>query len=92
LKDAGAYMPSRVMLPTLFVTRLYVFSLSIFVQVSDVVDEIFDMVKPAQPKFGISLSDLENCGVGHTVVTILSDAQVKRSRQLQTTHFIWCQQ
>jgi hypothetical protein len=46
------------------------------VQVSDVVDEIFDMVKPAQPSFGISLSDLENCGVGHTVITILIDAQV----------------
>ena len=42
-------------------------------QLEDVKDEIFDMVKPAQPH-GITLADLVDCKVGHTVVGILTDA------------------
>ena len=42
-------------------------------QLEDVKGEIFDMVKPAQPH-GITLADLVDCKVGHTVVGILTDA------------------
>ncbi len=42
-------------------------------EVEDVKDEIFDMVKPRQPH-GITLADLVDCKVGHTVVGILTDA------------------
>nr|CAD7427343.1 unnamed protein product [Timema monikensis] len=38
----------------------------------DVKDEVFDMVKPANPAW-ITLQDLVNCGQGDTVVTILID-------------------
>ena len=38
----------------------------------DVKDEIFDMVKPADPSL-ITLKDLENCKVGDTVVGMLTD-------------------
>lgn len=38
----------------------------------DVVDEIFDMVKPEDPNF-ITLKDLVECKVGETVVNILTD-------------------
>jgi len=44
-------------------------------EVSDVLNELMDMVKPLRPELGISLADLVNCGVGHTVVTILIDAE-----------------
>ena len=40
--------------------------------VEDVRDEIFDMVKPADPAI-ITLKDLENCKVGDTVVGMLTD-------------------
>ncbi|KAJ8598630.1 hypothetical protein CTAYLR_003062 [Chrysophaeum taylorii] len=39
---------------------------------ADVVDEIFDMVKPAHPRF-ITLQDLQASGVAHTVILILVD-------------------
>uniref|UniRef100_A0A7S2R8D6 Serine/threonine-protein phosphatase 2A regulatory subunit B'' subunit gamma n=1 Tax=Mucochytrium quahogii TaxID=96639 RepID=A0A7S2R8D6_9STRA len=42
------------------------------VQVDDVTDEIFDMCKPAHPA-RISLQDLIECGVGDTIVTMLTD-------------------
>eukprot|EP00697_Spironema_sp_BW2_P002782 gnl/Spiro4/13708_TR7304_c0_g1_i1.p1 gnl/Spiro4/13708_TR7304_c0_g1~~gnl/Spiro4/13708_TR7304_c0_g1_i1.p1 ORF type:complete len:496 (+),score=239.27 gnl/Spiro4/13708_TR7304_c0_g1_i1:32-1519(+) len=42
-------------------------------KLEDVKDEIFDMVKPADPA-KITLQDLVECGVGHTVVTMLTDA------------------
>lgn len=35
-------------------------------------DEIFDMVKPGHPAY-ITLADLKRSGVGHTVVSILTD-------------------
>ncbi|CAN0210046.1 unnamed protein product [Ectocarpus sp. 12 AP-2014] len=38
----------------------------------DVKDEIFDMVKPADPTF-ITLADLLASGAGHTVVSMLID-------------------
>ena len=41
-------------------------------EVEDVKDEIFDMVKPADPSI-ITLSDLISCKVGDTVVGMLSD-------------------
>ena len=41
-------------------------------EVEDVKDEIFDMVKPANPTI-ITLADLINCKVGDTVVGMLSD-------------------
>lgn len=42
------------------------------VSFSDVNDEIFDMVKPADP-CRITLQDLVNCGQGDTVVGVLTD-------------------
>ena len=42
-------------------------------QLEDVKDEIFDMSEAAQPH-GITLADLVDCKVGHTVVGILTDA------------------
>ncbi|XP_060583128.1 serine/threonine-protein phosphatase 2A regulatory subunit B'' subunit gamma-like isoform X1 [Ruditapes philippinarum] len=42
------------------------------VSFQDVKDEIFDMVKPADP-LKITLEDLVNCGKGDTVVSILID-------------------
>ena len=42
------------------------------VEVADVLDEIFDMVRPADP-LKITLEDLTKCGVGNTVVSILVD-------------------
>jgi len=38
----------------------------------DVTDEIFDMCKPRYPG-RITLADLVRCGVGHTIVTMLTD-------------------
>ena len=38
----------------------------------DVKDEIFDMVKPQDP-LRITFQDLVNCGVGHTIVSMLTD-------------------
>ncbi|XP_046355906.1 serine/threonine-protein phosphatase 2A regulatory subunit B'' subunit gamma-like [Haliotis rufescens] len=42
------------------------------VSFQDVKDEVFDMVKPANP-LALSLQDLINCGKGDTVVSILID-------------------
>lgn len=42
------------------------------VNIEDVMNEIFDMVKPADP-YRITLQDLINSGVGDTVVSILTD-------------------
>eukprot|EP00743_Colponemidia_sp_Colp-15_P007803 GILK01008449.1.p1 GENE.GILK01008449.1~~GILK01008449.1.p1 ORF type:complete len:489 (-),score=106.96 GILK01008449.1:92-1462(-) len=42
------------------------------VNMEDVKDEIFDMVKPTNP-LGIALTDLIACGVGDTVVSMLID-------------------
>tara|TARA_B110000008_G_C16608521_1_gene419489 strand:- start:353 stop:610 length:258 start_codon:yes stop_codon:yes gene_type:complete len=39
---------------------------------ADVIDEIFDMVKPKR-KDRITLKDLIDSGVGHTIVSILID-------------------
>jgi len=39
---------------------------------ADVVDEIFDMVKPAKP-LRLTLPDLLRCGVAHTVILMLVD-------------------
>lgn len=44
------------------------------VQVEDVGDEIFDMVRPRDPRF-ITLEDLLACGVGDTVVRMLVDVK-----------------
>ncbi|CAL8102838.1 unnamed protein product [Calicophoron daubneyi] len=41
---------------------------------NDIHNEIFDMVKPANPNF-ITLDDLIKCGKGETVVNILTDLQ-----------------
>ncbi len=38
----------------------------------DIKDEIFDMVKPADPLY-ITLKDLKHSKVGHIIVAILSD-------------------
>jgi len=43
-------------------------------EIADVTDEIFDMVKPANPE-EITLDDLFRSGVGETVVSILIDMQ-----------------
>ena len=42
------------------------------VQIEDVINEIFDMVSPEHP-YRITYEDLLRCGVGHTVVTLLTD-------------------
>eukprot|EP00947_MAST-08B_sp_MAST-8B-sp1_P001881 g1881.t1 len=42
------------------------------VNVEDVKDEIFDMVKPENPA-RITFKDLLDCGVGHTIVLMLTD-------------------
>ncbi|KAJ3047577.1 Serine/threonine-protein phosphatase 2A regulatory subunit B'' subunit gamma [Rhizophlyctis rosea] len=44
------------------------------VDVADVTNEIFDMAHPADPDI-ISLQDLLDCGVGGTIVNILSDTR-----------------
>ena len=53
--------------------------------VEDVTDEIFDMVKPADPH-AITLKDLLECKVGETVVGMLTDVnafwQYDRREQL----------
>ena len=40
----------------------------------DVVDEIFDMVKPKMPE-AITLEDLENSGQADIIITMLIDAK-----------------
>ena len=42
------------------------------VNVEDVKDEIFDMVKPEDPT-RMTLQDLCRCGQGHTIVSMLTD-------------------
>ena len=42
------------------------------VNAEDVKDEIFDMVKPLKPT-EISLQDLISCGVGDTIMSMLTD-------------------
>jgi serine/threonine-protein phosphatase 2A regulatory subunit B'' len=39
-----------------------------------VTDEIFDMANPRDRRF-ITLADLKACGVGHTIVSMLTDVQ-----------------
>ena len=55
--------------------------------VADVKDEIFDMVKPADPMV-ITLKDLVDCKVGETIVGMLTDAnafyQYDRREQLMS--------
>lgn len=43
--------------------------------VDDVIDEVFDMVRPQDPSRGISQEDLLTCGVGSIVVSMLIDVQ-----------------
>jgi Ca2+-binding EF-hand superfamily protein len=43
------------------------------IDVANICDEIFDMVKPAEPD-RVTLADLERSGTGHTVLHILTDA------------------
>lgn len=43
------------------------------VDVANVCDEVFDMARPARPGC-ITLDDLRRCGVGHTIMHILTDA------------------
>jgi len=43
-------------------------------KVDDLKDELFDMAKPALP-YCITLQDLVRCGVGDTIVSMLTDAK-----------------
>jgi hypothetical protein len=43
-------------------------------KVDDLKDELWDMAKPASPHC-ITLQDLQKCGVGHIVVSMLFDAK-----------------
>ena len=38
------------------------------------VDEVWDMIKPADAALGVTLKDLERCKVGHIVTNILADS------------------
>ena len=43
-------------------------------KVDDLKDELWDMAKPQLP-YCITLQDLVNCGVGDTIVAMLTDAK-----------------
>jgi serine/threonine-protein phosphatase 2A regulatory subunit B'' len=43
-------------------------------KVDDLKDELWDMAKPAMP-YCITLQDLIKCGVGDTIVSMLTDAK-----------------
>ena len=43
-------------------------------KIDDLKDELWDMAKPASPHC-ITLTDLQKCGVGHIIVSMLIDAK-----------------